>query len=34
MIGGNLQRIQELAVQSLNDSNTDADRTAIDQVAI
>ena len=31
VIGGNLQRIRELAVQSLNDSNTDADRTAIDQ---
>ena len=31
VIGGNLQRIRELAVQSLNDSNTDADRTAINQ---
>jgi flagellin len=31
VIGGNLQRIRELAVQSLNDSNTDADRQAIDQ---
>ena len=31
VIGNNLQRIRELAVQSLNDSNTDADRTAIDQ---
>ena len=31
VIGSNLQRIRELAVQSLNDSNTDADRAAIDQ---
>lgn len=31
VIGSNLQRIRELAVQSLNDSNTDADRLAIDQ---
>ena len=31
VIGSNLQRIRELAVQSLNDSNTEADRAAIDQ---
>ena len=31
VIGNNLQRIRELAVQSLNDSNTEADRAAIDQ---
>jgi flagellin len=31
VIGNNLQRIRELAVQSLNDSNTKADREALDQ---
>ena len=31
VIGNNLQRIRELAVQSLNDSNTEADRAALDQ---
>ena len=31
VIGNNLQRIRELAVQSLNDSNTEADRDALDQ---
>jgi flagellin len=31
VIGNNLQRIRELAVQSLNDSNTAADRAALDQ---
>ncbi len=31
VIGNNLQRMRELAVQSLNDSNTKADREALDQ---
>jgi len=31
VIGRNLQRVRELAVQSLNDSNTDENRAAIDE---